>query len=475
MTLRRRQLLTGLLVALPAAALLFTVVDRQRSRDRRIALERAVASFQTDSMRAECEADPQWFLAGPRSGRPSAEERRQPDAELRLPRPATDPLPFEFFPYDETFTGTSTASPRFPAEFRASMRSSPPARSATGPFDTPEGQGLQTAVLTGWTPGPCAALLFRVRPAPRHAATQAALFGGFALVSFAVAIIALAPTVARIRRLALGARDSARQSYATVVHVAGRDEISAIGAAFNEAVGVIRQRGMDARDRADALQRYVAYTSEDVAEPLDELIGRLGTIERVLPEAAAVQDDVHRAVRDAHIIVSRLRNLAAVAKLRASLETPARDQVDLSAVVDRVVARAEAVARASAVTLTHVTPSVPVVVPADASLVERAVSNLVDNAILHIRPGGRVAIDLVAYEHGAAFSLKVTDNGPGVADDEFAGLTAIGRFRGDEGRTGRGGRGLGLAIAREVADRFGLTLDLRRPAAGGFEAEIKRV
>jgi signal transduction histidine kinase len=66
----------------------------------------------------------------------------------------------------------------------------------------------------------------------------------------------------------------------------------------------------------------------------------------------------------------------------------------------------------------------------------------------------------------------VIDDGPGVTDEAFAALTANRRFRGDEGRSARAGRGLGLAVAREVTDRVGLQLELRRPSAGGFEVEF---
>jgi signal transduction histidine kinase len=138
-----------------------------------------------------------------------------------------------------------------------------------------------------------------------------------------------------------------------------------------------------------------------------------------------------------------------------------------------VVHQHDALARALGVTVHHTVPERSVVFAADPALIEQAVTNIVGNAILYNTPGGRVEIDLKGYERDSRFTLRVTDTGPGVSDDEFAGLTANRRFRGDEGRTRRpGGRGLGLAITREVADRFGLVLNLRRPSAGGFEVEV---
>jgi signal transduction histidine kinase len=88
-------------------------------------------------------------------------------------------------------------------------------------------------------------------------------------------------------------------------------------------------------------------------------------------------------------------------------------------------------------------------------------------------PGGRITVSLQPEEDGRRFRLWVADTGRGVSDEEFRGLTAIRRFRGDEGRIRRpGAPGLGLALAREIVDRFNLQLDLKRPGAGGFEVEI---
>ena len=100
-------------------------------------------------------------------------------------------------------------------------------------------------------------------------------------------------------------------------------------------------------------------------------------------------------------------------------------------------------------------------------------SNVIDNAIRYNRRGGSVTVGLTRETSGARFRLWIADTGPGVSEEAFKGLTAIRRFRGDESRNRRpGAPGLGLAVAREVADRFGLKLEMRRPGAGGFEIEF---
>jgi signal transduction histidine kinase len=132
-----------------------------------------------------------------------------------------------------------------------------------------------------------------------------------------------------------------------------------------------------------------------------------------------------------------------------------------------------AIADASGVALRAPRPSGDVVIEGDEPLIECAVANLVDNAIRYNRRGGDVTVQLVPVPDERRFRVIVTDTGRGVSDDEFRGLIAVRRFRGDEHRTRRpGAPGLGLAVTREIADRSGLALDLKRPSAGGFEAEL---
>jgi HAMP domain len=248
MKLRPRLLLTALAVSIPVAILLYLLVDSYREAERRALLERMVTAQMTDDLRDRCESNANWFLAGPRENRPSAEQLSAPDADVTAPRPRPQELPFDYFAYNDAFEPASVAGPRLPADLKLKLRGG--AKKIMAPFDTREGRGWQLAIATGWEKGPCPILLYRMRALPGQRAERLwsvlALFAGFATVSF----VSAAPAIWRIRRLGLEARESASKEYTTTVDIGGRDELSALAFAFNEAGADIRRRSADVKDRA---------------------------------------------------------------------------------------------------------------------------------------------------------------------------------------------------------------------------------
>jgi signal transduction histidine kinase len=99
----------------------------------------------------------------------------------------------------------------------------------------------------------------------------------------------------------------------------------------------------------------------------------------------------------------------------------------------------------------------------DETLARQLVTNLLDNAIRYAPREGQVSVSLTA--HGAALHLAISDNGAGVslADRE----RIFDRFvKLDPGRSADGGAGLGLSIARWVAEAHGGTLELTESGAG---------
>ncbi|MFL0354970.1 sensor histidine kinase [Erythrobacter sp. GH1-10] len=100
--------------------------------------------------------------------------------------------------------------------------------------------------------------------------------------------------------------------------------------------------------------------------------------------------------------------------------------------------------------------------------IKRALRNLVSNAV---RYGGSASVSL-ASEDGTAV-LRVEDKGPGIPADRIADM--LEPFTRGEGSRNRatGGAGLGLTLARAIAEQHGGTLKLENRAEGGLRAELR--
>jgi signal transduction histidine kinase len=321
------------------------------------------------------------------------------------------------------------------------------------------------ALTTGWRGGPCAVLLARMRPMPGEGWNRVLLFSGVFVVCFLVALAATTPTVWRVRRLAADARESADENYASIAPDNSKDEISALTFVFNEAAKEIHGRATGMTDRDDAMRRFVAMTAEHVAKPLAGLDAKIARGRLSAADHAAI-------ARELNDLSAYLANLLAAARLRGRGEPVKRDEIDLAKALRRVADRLAPMAEAASVTLRIVPASTPVTLLGDAGLFDQAIGNLLHNAIRYNRQGGTVTATITRADNGR-FQLRILDNGHGVTDEEMKGLTAIRRFRGDEGQDRRPGvPGLGLAVAREVIERAGLQMELERPSTPGFQVTI---
>jgi signal transduction histidine kinase len=105
--------------------------------------------------------------------------------------------------------------------------------------------------------------------------------------------------------------------------------------------------------------------------------------------------------------------------------------------------------------------------PGVASLLKRALNNLVDNAVLY---GGRATVQV--EETPSALMLRVLDEGPGLPDAELERVfEPFYRLEASRNRA-TGGSGLGLGIARNIARTHGGELVLRNRPEGGLEARL---
>src|SRR5262249_45768214 len=105
-----------------------------------------------------------------------------------------------------------------------------------------------------------------------------------------------------------------------------------------------------------------------------------------------------------------------------------------------------------------VTAFSPAVVTADPMLLERAISNLLDNAVKYSPPGAPIEVTVRGGE------VVVADHGPGVAAEDLPRI--FDRFYRSAAARAKPGSGLGLAIVREAAEAHGGTATVESGAGG---------
>jgi signal transduction histidine kinase len=113
----------------------------------------------------------------------------------------------------------------------------------------------------------------------------------------------------------------------------------------------------------------------------------------------------------------------------------------------------------------------PAIMSGDPRLIERLVSNLVENAMRHNHPGGAVGLQVRA-DNGAAV-LVIANTGPVVRPEEVDRLLQPFQRLGPDRLTRGDGLGLGLSIVAAIAAAHGATLDVHPGVDGGLEIEVR--
>ncbi len=217
----------------------------------------------------------------------------------------------------------------------------------------------------------------------------------------------------------------------------------------------------------DAQRRFVANASHELRTPLTAVRALL---EMVLsdPHATvgtfrATCEQVLEESEQEEQLIDALLTLAQGQRGIDHAET-----FDLAAVVREVMDSREGAATASGLTVSHSLE--PATISGDARLVARLASNLVDNAIGHNVPDGRLSVRVRATDTA---TLTVTNTGPAVPPEAVERiLQPFQRVAGD--RTGhRDGLGLGLSIVAAIASAHDAALAVRARPEGGLDVEVR--
>ena len=306
-------------------------------------------------------------------------------------------------------------------------------------------RGIVYRIYTTQFPGDPGMLVRVARPASDATSTQAAL--GWLLVAL---IPACAIGAAVVARLAAGRvlrpvgrltetveAIKATGDLSAPIETPGQDEISRLGQAFAAMTAALDES-------VGAQRRLVADASHELRTPLTSLTTNLELLAEQPndPNAPALAAAALAQAGELRVLINDLVDLARYGHAPFHIE-----DVRLDLVAERVAARAAGRSPG----LRYELDCRPTLVRGDPDALERAIGNLVDNALKWSPPDGRIRIS------AAGGTVEVSDDGPGIPADDLP--YVFDRFYRSATARALPGSGLGLAIVRRIVDMHDGTVE----------------
>jgi signal transduction histidine kinase len=255
----------------------------------------------------------------------------------------------------------------------------------------------------------------------------------------------------------------------------GTDEVGALGRSFNEMAATLQANVEALRDAERVRRDLVGNISHDLRTPLSSVKGYLETM--VLKDAQLTAEERQRflavSLRNMANLQRLVEELFELARLDARQVTVRPERLQVAELAQDVALKLAPRAQDAGVSIS-VEPAADLpLVSGDVGLIERVLTNLVENAVRYTPPGGSVRLELA--ETGSGVTVTVADTGRGIAPEDLPHVFE--RFYRGEGRDSGDGResvaghgsgaGLGLAIARQIMDLHGSALSVESTPGHG--------
>jgi signal transduction histidine kinase len=256
------------------------------------------------------------------------------------------------------------------------------------------------------------------------------------------------------------------------VKVGGLSETAALGSAFNEMAGELQRRAGE-RDQLDRMKdEFVLTASHELRSPLTSVQGFAELLllkrEKLDPEQAETIEVILDNTRHLVRLLNDLLDLARSDAGRLTIRPVPTEVPRLVAEAVRTMG-AQFDARSQRIEVA-IDPDLPRI-EADRDRVRQVLVNLLTNANEYCPERAHIAVKV--RRAGADVEIDVTDDGPGIPEQQLAHIFE--RFvRGDAGETQRvGGTGLGLAISKSLVELHGGTIKAASTLGGGSTFRVR--
>lgn len=276
-------------------------------------------------------------------------------------------------------------------------------------------------------------------------------------------------TAGRIGVVAEAIRALAAARYGESIVIGGGDEVAELGGQVNELRLRLQQVEMERAALDRERRELTAGISHDLRTPLSSLRAMVDALEDRVVESPDEVDRYYSTMRrEIERLSSMIDDLFELARMDAGALRLNRESVALQEIAAEVVNAVQAQATSLGLALSLSVRSEPPALFLDGMRMERAIGNLLRNAMEHTPAGGRIDVEIGVGSGWA--ELKVSDTGAGIGSADLPHIWD--RFYRAEHSRARGpgaadGAGLGLAIVRGIVEAHGGSCEARSSPGRG--------
>ena len=287
-----------------------------------------------------------------------------------------------------------------------------------------------------------------------------ATFAIFPLVGYRIARQGIRP----VEEMATTARHISSTNLRERIHPEGFPfELASLAGTFNQMLDRLEES-------FDRISRFSADIAHDLRTPVNNIRGEAEVALARARSAGEYREVIESNLEEAVRLSDLIGDLLFLARAESPLDQLRRERVDVGELLGGVREYYEASAADGEVSLTTTIARGPVIAELDRALLQRAVGNLVSNALANTPPGGTVV--LKTCSDSCAVQIAVSDTGIGIPAkalprvfDRF--------FRVDSSRSQvLGGTGLGLAIVKSIAELHGGHVEIASEPGRGTQVTL---
>ena len=241
-------------------------------------------------------------------------------------------------------------------------------------------------------------------------------------------------------------------------------ELAGLAATFNQMLDRLE-------NSFERISRFSADIAHDLRTPVNNIRGETEVALSRERTASEYREVVESCLEEAVQLSELIGDLLFLSRADSPLASLRRERVDLGQLMGALCEYYDASAADGGISLSTRLIEKPVIADVDRSLVQRAVGNLISNALAHTPPGGDVVLSLSTAS--SMLHIQVSDNGEGIPAEALP--RVFDRFfRVDSSRSkGAGSSGLGLAIVQSIAMLHGGNADIESQLGRGTCVSIR--